>query len=245
MKKFLKHNKFLILSFVLFWIILTLLVLTVPVAFSSFKKVDVLSEFWVLITMTGNITGLLIILSSFAIFIGILYKKKFGKVKIFFNFYLVFFLALAVLGVLNSYILKEVFKELRPSEKILQQELDITQSEYNLADVNEKILREWKEINSYTFPSGHSVGSFFIAVIFAYILFNILAEPLKLFFLIAPLWAFLVSISRVVIGIHYPIDVIVGSMIGITAGVVFLYISKVFTIFNPVIDATFDQADKS
>ena len=74
------------------------------------------------------------------------------------------------------------------------------------------------ENDPYSFPSGHTGN------IFAYVIalglcwkINIKNKSIKLVWLLVPL-AFIIGFSRIYIGVHYPFDVIVGSIIGIIAG---------------------------
>lgn len=67
----------------------------------------------------------------------------------------------------------------------------------------------------YSFFSAHASNSFVIATIF--ILFmNRKKEYYSLF-----IWASLVAYSRVYLGVHYPSDIIIGSIIGITVSYLF------------------------
>lgn len=70
----------------------------------------------------------------------------------------------------------------------------------------------------YSMPSGHTLMSFASAVFL-----HPRAGKLKL-----PVWIFavLVSLSRIFIGVHYPSDVLVGALIGCLLGLLWLYVEK-------------------
>ncbi|MBI5356003.1 phosphatase PAP2 family protein [Candidatus Collierbacteria bacterium] len=67
---------------------------------------------------------------------------------------------------------------------------------------------------SFSFPSGHALGATMVAVITS------LIYRRKL--IVASTWitAILIAISRVVVGVHSPIDVIGGGIIGVISGLI-------------------------
>lgn len=65
----------------------------------------------------------------------------------------------------------------------------------------------------YGFASSHAANTFGLAT-FIFLVFNHLYRYLGWLFL----WAFIVSYSRIYLGAHYPLDIIVGGIIGILIG---------------------------
>ena len=81
--------------------------------------------------------------------------------------------------------------------------------------VRQRPFISWREISAhtapldlYSFPSGHTMN----AVNFA-VLFSMFYPPL--FWLVVS-FALLVALSRVILGMHYPTDVLVGATLGLT-----------------------------
>lgn len=66
---------------------------------------------------------------------------------------------------------------------------------------------------SYSFPSGHAVTSFALAV------FLTLVYP-RAKWVLFPL-AFLISYSRIAVGVHYPFDILAGMLVGSLFGYLF------------------------
>lgn len=70
----------------------------------------------------------------------------------------------------------------------------------------------------YGMPSNHAVNNFAAATLFSFFY-----PGYKLILFIS---AFLVGISRVFVGVHYPFDIAVGAFVGITEALILIYILK-------------------
>ena len=70
--------------------------------------------------------------------------------------------------------------------------------------------------------SGHATNSFAVAAFFTYLL----GKKWRLLGVLLMLWALLVAYSRIYVGVHFPLDVISGTVIGLILGWLFakLYI---------------------
>jgi membrane-associated phospholipid phosphatase len=83
-----------------------------------------------------------------------------------------------------------------------------------------------KGVTGYSFPSGHSLSAFVFSSILLYIIWNAsLKTPLKWilsFFLIV--FAIMVGISRIVLKVHYPTDVIASFCVGIVWVIISLWV---------------------
>ncbi len=62
--------------------------------------------------------------------------------------------------------------------------------------------------DEFSFPSGHTSGAFLVSTLLLLTLGSV-AWPLYL-------WACLVGMSRVVLGVHFPTDIVAGALIGTT-----------------------------
>ncbi|MBS1516523.1 MAG: phosphatase PAP2 family protein [Bacteroidetes bacterium] len=85
-----------------------------------------------------------------------------------------------------------------------------------LTDVN--ILINCSE--SYSFPSNHAVNNFAAAYFFSYF------YPDVKYFLYSG--AAVISISRVMCGVHYPFDILAGAVVGILFAMLIIYLWKLF-----------------
>ena len=84
---------------------------------------------------------------------------------------------------------------------------------------------DWGQIyrssDPHSFPSGHAARATMLAVI-------ILLSGFWALGLIMVVWALLVQIARVGLGVHYLSDILVGSLIGIVMGVLAVWVYSLF-----------------
>lgn len=101
---------------------------------------------------------------------------------------LILFIVVVVGSPLLNFVLKEIFQRARPD------------------------LHRLIEIGGYSFPSGHAMNAFTVYGIFTFLLwrhiFNQSGRTLLLFF--CSFIVFMIGVSRIYLGVHYPSDIIGG-----------------------------------
>ncbi len=138
----------------------------------------------------------------FVIAIYFLYKKYLKKIVI---VLLSFSLLIGISDPLSNLVKKSV-KRYRPS--------------HNLQLKDKIISLENYKGGQYGFVSSHAANSFGIACLMI-LFFNELKKGWKLLILA---WAILICYTRIYLGVHYPSDIIGGSLIGLTAAFISKYI---------------------
>ncbi len=142
------------------------------------------------------------------LYAGILYLffKKFSTQNA------LFFVALCVLVVVitdqgSVHLFKEVFKRLRPcQEEHLRVQMRFLAGHCGL----------------YGFVSSHAANTFGFAVLAGGILKQISPKlPVALL-----IWAFVVSYSRIYLGVHYPLDIVGGALFGSLVGLLLLKLAR-------------------
>ena len=77
-------------------------------------------------------------------------------------------------------------------------------------------LRAVDPKDEFSMPSGHAAGAFLVA--------NLVANFYTDFAALAYVWAILIALSRVFLGVHYPTDIMAGAVLGLVCSLVSLSI---------------------
>lgn len=80
--------------------------------------------------------------------------------------------------------------------------------------------------SGYSFPSAHATNHFAIAVFLIFVFYDKWKPVLP----IGLAWAFIISFSQIYVGVHYPIDTMVGALLGTAIG---LCTAKIYRTLQP------------
>jgi phosphatidylglycerophosphatase B len=225
-----------------------------PLGFSSYKTTDAFSQYWYYITETGSGIAALISILFLIFYLKFYYQQKTSIDKHFVSFVSVLILSLVMISSLSHFVWKDLFDIPRPSLNYFKKEgvqlpsyedyseLSLRQrsrviseaialSNISLRDINPYILQSWISESGYSFPSGHSQTAFFLGVLFSFIIYKTLKGKWKYLLFVPLIWAVLVGMSRVVIGVHYPVDVAAGALLGMTMALIIISSSRFTGIF--------------
>ena len=212
-----------------------------PFEFSAIHK-GLAADFWLFISNTGGTFGVPIITLAFCLLLSVHYKG-WAKKMLFLTISLLAFSAiLGGFAQLNEYFIKEKLRIERPNIVFLHENKNFNSERfYNLPTKKERrqyledylngktpdyntfnekplhpdVLNHWAHETGFSFPSGHSVNAFLMATLMAYILlFTYHDFRRRSFFMLPFLWATLVALSRVILGVHSPTDITIGALMG-------------------------------
>ncbi len=82
----------------------------------------------------------------------------------------------------------------------------------------------------YSYFSAHAANSMAIAIFFG----RLLSRRMKYLIFILLLWAFVVSYSRIYLGVHYSLDILTGIFFGTVYALILLFILKKFIKLSKV-----------
>lgn len=108
-----------------------------------------------------------------------------------------------------NFILKNVVERVRPFW-----------NEDGTAYIFEQLFGLFDKIDDWSFPSGHTSAAFAAAT--AIFMWR------KKEGIIALVVAFFIGVSRLYLNVHWPTDVVIGALLGITCGVLAFFVAKLF-----------------
>ena len=167
--------------------------------------------FWISLSMIeANI-----LMYLFLIFL-LFYTQK-TRPKFLYIFYLLSVIALMItITDQGANIFKDYFQRLRPCyDESIKDSLRLVKENCG---------------GKYGFFSAHASNSFSLAIFFGLLFKN----RMRYIIIITMIYALLISYSRIYLGVHFPIDIIVGSSFGICVGIImysFVYL-KFLKFFN-------------
>ncbi len=244
-QKFNAFHKRILLPALIAFSLLFVILLFLPEDYSLYARDTIIIKFWIFITITGNPIG--VIISVFiTTFILIFSTRKFLRLH---HSLLIFIFIGIGLGAAGYYLinyLKASFPEPRPyyqflsENKSLPEKLEeftkLTPAQRRLLfsqdslfakppeGVNPDIYKLWLSETALSFPSGHAFNSAFLGILYTTILFFTWGKRFKFLYLAPLVWMIFVCLSRVILGLHHKIDVVFGSLLGLLAALIFVYV---------------------
>lgn len=132
------------------------------------------------------------------IFIAVFIAVNFGKKGLWWS--LIFICTVSITDIIGARIFKEVFHRARPCQDV------------EFMTHVRLLLKHCS--GSYSFVSNHAANHFGMAS-FAFLTFR---GVFKKWMYLAFLWAFFIAYAQVYVGVHYPLDVVGGAILGIATG---------------------------
>lgn len=208
------------------------------------------------ITQSGGWIGstIIVLLISFAFTFIPLHPR--GKIVIFFRTLLSLAIVLGGFAKLNERFIKSTFEVSRPSHQFIirasfgHERLDsiyrldesdrrefFTQIVKNDArfftTIDPLVLDHWIDEAGYSLPSGHTFNAFLLASMLAFCLFELNQRRITIWLYVPMIWAVWVGVSRVVLGVHTPLDVTIGAALGLIVSHGLLMIPLIYKIIVP------------
>jgi phosphatidylglycerophosphatase B len=238
--------KKIVILFAFCWVCMVVVVFLPDVAFSAIAHDSIKSKVAILITETAGKIGTFLIV----VITVLLYTRKMLRsrdiLKTLIRSTFLLFILIGGFAFINENLTKKATKIIRPSLKYIHhmtngdfnpeklyissddQRTQIVMSaiashKSNFDHVDRNVLNHWIDETGYSFPSGHTFNAFLLATIISFSLYHSRSKSVDQYYVIPPVWAMMVGISRVALGAHGPWDVFFGGALGMTAGLVFIH----------------------
>ncbi|KUF45133.1 phosphatase PAP2 family protein [Myroides marinus] len=152
---------------------------------------------------------------------------QFGDAMIFLSFLSIFviyapkiwesLITASIFSLIFTVIMKEFFAIPRPAAALSSNTFNI---------IGERLA------GSNSFPSGHSITVFTILTVLMFAFMPYKIKHKVAFFVFVTLLGLLFAFTRVGVGAHYPLDVIVGCIIGYICGLLGTFVTKKYQLWN-------------
>jgi undecaprenyl-diphosphatase len=133
------------------------------------------------------------------LYLFILYYSFHWGRRVFLKYLFFLIVLISTTDLLNSRILKAIFHRIRPCNDV---------------QINALFEPLIPCGSGFSFPSSHAVNHFALAVFF-YLTAHFIPANWRFIWFV---WAFLIAFAQVYVGVHYPLDVFIGGIIGLCFG---------------------------
>ena len=247
-------NKIAFWGSLLFPVLLFLLLWLTPVAFSAFRVDDSAVPFWHWLSESAGRTGSVFVV--LAIGLLMLFHRNRPRQRVVSALAVAAVLAVFISGIalFNEYVMKGVIEVPRPNVEYLdelgilkkedyyRQEKDkrgsflqqkLKEGDQKVDHIDPRVLEHWMLESGYSFPSGHAQNAFLLGVILAFLIDSLIHGPARWLALLPLVWAVLVCLSRVAIGVHTGLDVSAGALSGTFLGLGMVYAALKWNAIKP------------
>lgn len=116
---------------------------------------------------------------------------------------------------------------LSKSERVNWFSQQVQQHSTKFNSIHPRVLAHWLVEGGYSFPSGHTFNAFLLAMIFAFgISNNNIRINWRSLFPAPFVWAAMVALSRIALGVHTIYDVLAGASLGALLGALLLWLDQ-------------------
>lgn len=260
MKKFsfsehIKSNSAVYMFSVSGFILMAAIAFYFPIGFSVYRITDNSAEFWYLITESGSFISGLVIYILLIIYLIIRSKNSSAANSNLILYSSVLFFTFVFSTGMNEFLLKKIIQKPRPNQIYLvekgyinidadtflrmpgSEKKDFLSNKFKSeSDIPEKIyppiFNNWIKDSGFSMPSGHALISYFLGTVICFVIYNTFKGRRKYLISIPVIWCMLVSLSRVISGMHYPADITAGAFIGMMLAFVINALPVSGRIFN-------------
>jgi len=225
-----------------------------PIAFSGYRADQSVTRFWLLLSDSGAQWGVGSVMLLAAALIAAKHVGFKKKIRYSGMFLIGVAIVLAVIALTNEFVTKPLVAAHRPyvlrlekerllsskafyalptkSERsaLLLQTFESNQSHPFVRSIDLHVKKHWTVETGFSFPSGHSLNAFLFAVLLGFLVQYLLPKG-KFLVWLPFLWAIGISLSRVAVGAHSPLDISIGALCGAMIGGLLLKSGY----FNPLI----------